>query len=176
MHGEEEQAGGRLADVMHVEVLGHRAGHRELQERAHGPGPVSTQPHADPLTGRARPLSWGLTGLEWGDGASSSPRTRFPTLPPCTGTGSQHFHSELWVQVYSSGSEPAGGLREQRGRAEPGGQAGTQEPLCPGRARLPLQLESPQGPLPLDPWAAVGRVSRAPRWLTRPFQWRILGN
>ena len=48
MHGEEEQAGGRLTDVVHVEVLGHRAGHRELQERVHGPGPVSTQPHADP--------------------------------------------------------------------------------------------------------------------------------
>lgn len=33
VHGEEEQAGGGLADVVHVEVLGHRAGHGQLQQR-----------------------------------------------------------------------------------------------------------------------------------------------
>lgn len=30
MHGQEEQAGRGLADVVHIEVLRHRAGHCEL--------------------------------------------------------------------------------------------------------------------------------------------------
>lgn len=52
MHGEEKQAGCRLADVMHIEVLWHRTGHCKLENRRRcdtrakgGPGalvPVST--------------------------------------------------------------------------------------------------------------------------------------
>lgn len=33
MHGKEKQAGCRLTDVMHIEVLRHRAGHRKLEKR-----------------------------------------------------------------------------------------------------------------------------------------------
>lgn len=35
MHGEEKQAGCRLTDVVHIEVLWHWAWHRELEKRRH---------------------------------------------------------------------------------------------------------------------------------------------
>lgn len=138
---------------MHVEVLGHRAGHRELQERAHGPGPVSTQPRADPReAGLPRELGSDRPG-EAGTGPSSSTRMRHRRCVPAqalvlsSSTLIRRFKSK------SSGNGLAGGVREQRGRVEqnPGGRAGPQEPLCPEGLECLCSWSPPRDPCPSIP-------------------------